>query len=381
MGCRAGSVVIPPDRHRVDGRDWTLVRAWPRSLNVVPLELADPAGGRVAGQWFADPSEADREARRTPGSRLGDDGRLVVQPGGVDRKLGGLAATVAAGGTLLAHRPNRRAVVRTDAGRFLKLTRAGRASELAHRHELLAAALDGHARVPPVLSVADDRLELGSLDGEEPLEHAARTSTAWDRGWEATGACLARLATSSMTIELPRHDATAELEVTVAWVERAVTAGRLPPRDLGPSLLALPDRAEPPTGIAHRDLHDGQLLFGPGRPGILDADTLAYAEPALDLANLLVHLDLRVDQGLLSGVDRRRATDALLAGAAPEAATLRRLPHHQLACRLRLAGVYAFRPRWHALALRWYEAAVADGVGIGRRASSGHDPRVVHGRG
>lgn len=371
--------MIPPDRHRVDGRDWTLVRAWPRSLEAIPLELAAPAGGQVVGQWFADVSEADREARRTPGSRVGDDGRLVLQPGGVDRKLGDLAAVVAAGGALLAHRPNRRAVVRTAAGRFLKLTRPGRAFELARRHELLAAVLAGQARVPPVLSVTDDRLELGPLHGDEPLDHAGRASSAWERGWEATGACLAQLATGPRGLDLPTHDATAEVEVTETWVHRAVAAGRLPPRDLGPSLLPLHDGAESPTGLAHRDLHDGQLLFGSGRPGILDADTLAYAEPALDLANLLVHLDLRVDQGRLSSIDRHRAAAALLVGAAPDDATRQRLPHHQLACRLRLAGVYAFRPRWHGLARRWFEAALAEGADPAFTARGAARPEVVNG--
>lgn len=55
------------------------------------------------------------------------------------------------------------------------------------------------------------------------------------------------------------------------------------------------------------------------------------------------------------------------------------LPHHQLACRLRLAGVYAFRPRWHDLARRWYEAALADGVDAGSRPGGRERPEAVQG--
>jgi hypothetical protein len=354
----ADRLVIPPDHHRVEGEIWHLVRAWPRSTSEVPLELASPDGRRVTGRWFADPTQADRERARTPGGQAGDDGHLVLHPDGVDRKLPHLAAALAAGGQLIAHRPQRRAVVRTRSGTYRKLTRAGRAPALAVRHRQLAAALEGIAEVPTVLEVGDDHVELAPLSGAGPLDADVRHGTVWERSWERVGAGLAALAAATPEPEVRHHGAGDEAEVTRSWVRRAVAAGRLPDADLTAVLAPLTADARPPAALAHRDLHDGQLLFSGARLGILDPDTLAIADPALDLANLLVHLDLRVDQGLLASPQRHRARAALLEAAAPTPATRRRLPHFEAACRLRLAGVYAFRPRWQALAGRWYADAL-----------------------
>jgi aminoglycoside phosphotransferase (APT) family kinase protein len=162
--------------------------------------------------------------------------------------------------------------------------------------------------------------------------------------------------------ELPTHDAQAEAEVTRGWVERAVRAGRLPATDIDPALHALREQEATSPGCAHRDLHDGQLLLTDDRLGVLDPDTLCRAEPALDLANLLVHLDLRVAQGLLSPLDRTDIRSAILRGAAPSTSTQHRLPAYDRACRLRLAAVYAFRPRWHALARRWFTDTLASPI-------------------
>ena len=69
-------------------------------------------------------------AGRSPdGSCLG-----VRQPDGADRKLPGLASLVRDSAVLLAHRPGRRAVVRTTCGHYVKVTRPGRAEPLAACH-------------------------------------------------------------------------------------------------------------------------------------------------------------------------------------------------------------------------------------------------------
>jgi hypothetical protein len=348
-----------PDRFLVDGAAWPLRRAWPRSSDVCPLELERPDGGTVVGQWFASETDARRELGRTPGARAGDDQRLVLQPDGADRKLAGLAALVGDGAQLLAHRPGRRAVVRLASGRYVKVVRPGRAGLMAGRHETLAELVAGLADVPEVLGVGDDRVELAAVSGVPPLSLAACAPVAWREAWRQVSAVLVRMAGADPD-GLPVHDAAAEVEVTLSWVARAVAAGRLPERVVDPRLASLLEGAPTVLGAAHRDLHDGQLLVADGRLGLLDPDTLAAAEPALDLANLLVHLQLRVDQGLLGSEPAREAT-AILWGAVERLppGTNDRVAAYARATRLRLAAVYSLRPRWHELALRWFDAAIS----------------------
>lgn len=346
-----------PDRFLVDGTVWSLRRAWPRSPDVCPLELERPAGGTVVGQWFASAQAARRELGRTRGARVGDDPRLVLQPDGADRRLPGLAALVGDGAELLAHRPGRRAVVRLPSGRYVKVVRDGRAAPLAARHQALSALVAGLADVPEVLAVADDRVELAAVSGVTPMVLAGSDPVAWREAWHQVSALLVRFAGADPQ-GLPVHDAAAEVEVTRGWVSRAVGAGRLPERDLGRPLASLRDGAPSTLGTAHRDLHDGQLLVADGRLGLLDPDTLAAAEPALDLANLLVHLQLRVDQGLLAVEPAREATAILWdsVGCLPTG-TAARVAAYARATQLRLAAVYSLRPRWHDLAVGWFQEA------------------------
>lgn len=342
-----------PDRFTVDGVTWGLRRAWPRDPEVCPLELEDREGRTIVGQWFADPDTATRERRRTPGSRSGDDLRLVLQPGGADRQLPGLAPAIRSGAELVAHRPGRRAVVRTPTGRYVKYTRPGRAGHLANQHRSLGSLAVGLASVPEVTGVGEDHVELAALPGCSVLELAEGDVTRWRAIWHDVGRLLDRLGASPPE-GLPLHDAEAEAAVTRRWVERAVATGRLPERPIDRPLEPLTTGRRSRIGVAHRDLHDGQLVIDGGQLGILDPDTLAGAEPALDLANLLVHLQLRVEQGLLSPARAEVATAALSAATTcdPE-----RVSAYERACRLRLAAVYSLRPRWRELALRWFQAA------------------------
>jgi len=105
----------------------TLRRAWPRGDDRMALELVTAGGVILAGQSFtradatSDNQRAARVARRSqttvptatavalPGTGV------VLQAGGADRRLPALATVVAdPAATLVAHRPERRAVVRLD---------------------------------------------------------------------------------------------------------------------------------------------------------------------------------------------------------------------------------------------------------------------------
>lgn len=118
-------------------------------------------------------------------------------------------------------------------------------------------------------------------------------------------------------------------------------------------LTALPEPAWVP---AHRDLHDKQLLAVGDRVGLLDLDTLCRADPALDLANLLAPLRLRVLQGRCPPKIAARCAAVLLrtAGLRAEPAAL---DTYTAASLLRLAAVYTFRPGPAALPHRLAAAA------------------------
>jgi hypothetical protein len=75
-------------------------------------------------------------------------------------------------------------------------------------------------------------------------------------------------------------------------------------------------------------------------------------DPALDVANLLVHLELRSRQQHCSPGRSQRAAAAFLEGYQPGPELWDRVAAYALATRVRLACVYAFRPRWRSLAPR-----------------------------
>ena len=105
--------------------------------------------------------------------------------------------------------------------------------------------------------------------------------------------------------------------------------------------------------MAHRDLHDGQWLMSGDRPCLLDFDLLCRAEPELDPANFLAHLELRRMQHptVISERDVAACGEAFLDGFGCGYASDRRarLAFYQAATFARLALVYQLRPRWSKL--------------------------------
>ena len=92
-----------------------------------------------------------------------------------------------------------------------------------------------------------------------------------------------------------------------------------------------------------------------GTVGMLDLDTMAAGEPALDVANMLVHFELRALQGQCAPQPASRAAAAFLEGYEPGADVAARIDAYRNATRLRLACLYALRPPWRHLAPKLLE--------------------------
>ncbi|WP_163541839.1 phosphotransferase family protein [Occultella kanbiaonis] len=336
-----------------------LERAMPRAVDHALLMVRTDSGASVAGQWFADRDRAAHVASATvlrPGAtphvhRVGD--RVILQPGGTDRRLPALQALASAPGAhLVAHRPERRGVVRHEADGhtvFTKVVRPGRTAGLV---DTLAAVTAAGVRAPRVLGSDQTTVTTAALPGHtlhDALAAPDADAASLTRVGHAVGVVLRRLhEVPAPPREAARHDGAAEIAVTRRWLGLARAYGALPRSAADPfAMLARAEGALVPCTrpvLLHRDLHDKQLLTAGDDVGMLDLDLLAVGDPAVDLANLLVHLELRAKQGLTSRSLAYACADGVLRGYRPTAVERTTLPGYALATRLRLLALYAFRP-------------------------------------
>lgn len=181
--------------------------------------------------------------------------------------------------------------------------------------------------------------ELLTTDAARPAARAAgRAIAALHAAEPPPGAC-------------GRHAAAEEAAVLQAWLQHlaayAPVLGRTTAAAANDTLRALADSPATETVLLHRDLHDKQIFVDPdGRVGLLDFDTLATGPAAIDVANLLAHLELRGLQGVVPAQRARAVAAELLTGYASFRDVPDGLEIWIDAVRLRLACVYAFRPRW-----------------------------------
>ncbi|CAN5359699.1 hypothetical protein BH20ACT9_BH20ACT9_00700 [soil metagenome] len=104
-------------------------------------------------------------------------------------------------------------------------------------------------------------------------------------------------------------------------------SGALAASDPAPELLLISGAREArarlagppgPPVMVHRDFYDKQAFVGnDGRVELLDFDTLARGEAALDVANALAHVELRVLQARLARPAADRVAAAFLEGYRP----------------------------------------------------------------
>ncbi|MDN5687805.1 MAG: phosphotransferase [Brachybacterium sp.] len=343
---------LVPARVLADGTVWEVARAWPDDGRGLPLELrADdgPSGGRGL-----------RGARLDPTT-----GSATVFAPGTDPRLPGLARRLAADpdASVVSHRPGKRAVVRIGAPgdpageRYVKIVRPGRAGRI---HDALtrASSFDGPFRLQREVAADEESSTTAALTGTTLHEELSLADGTWRRAWRDT--LLAWAEALAAAPAEPRdgtiHGPAEEIAVLETWRRRAADvdpAGAAMRESAAGAARRELSRLETPAqpSLIHRDLHDKQILHAPGlAPGLLDVDTTALGDPALDLANLRAHTGWRELQEIWSPeharVVREEIDAAALRGRIP-AATLAAYEAGTLA---RLACVYAFRPRWRVLA-------------------------------
>lgn len=336
-----------------------LSRCAPRGDDRLLADFRTPRGEVVAGQWHADPARAAAVARRTaavagPGDVTVTGGHLVLQRGGADRRLPVLRDLARApGAVLVSHRPERRGVVRLADGDYTKVVPPSKIGTVASTSSATATPADLALQLPTVVDVDATRgtVTTRGLPGRTlALRLADRSVSDGDLAADLVdvGAGL-RSFHHAPWPQGPSgpHDAAAELDVTRGWLARATAFGLLPREAWEPRLRSAAARlsGDPPTLVrVHRDLHDKQLVLAAGRPpGLLDLDLATSGEAALDLANLLAHLELRQLQGRCDVTRARVCAEAFLSGYAPDPRTRARIDGYHATTRCRLAAVYAFR--------------------------------------
>ncbi|WP_156911208.1 phosphotransferase [Arthrobacter sp. CAL618] len=385
------------------GRQLNVHRAWPRDGGRLTFEAMDTDGGQIrAGTIEADgvvrlaPFAEDPVLSGLPGAAA--LGQLLVhryKRRAVVRDNAGFTKLLAPGkaeGVAVAHRWMRTLAhpsgivvpdvvvqhpgsVTLTAVHGTSLHELGRGST-AGRHADGASSGDGDA---PSDGPGND----GGIDTSAGIGILAETSIwdvagTWEMAWQQWAQLWPRLAVAQDRFEpgsvgqesvgqgsvaLPAHTARDECHTVARWVNQVQEFEALP---VAPARLqrasaqvarllisGVPQQAV----LSHRDLHDKQLLFNPdsGAVGLIDCDTVSVAEPALDLANLLVHVDFRRAQGVYSAAAAQTAKQAVLTAADAIGVSDQRLEAYAAATRLRLACLYAFRPQYRALAHQWFE--------------------------
>lgn len=256
---------------------------------------------------------------------------------------------------LLSYRPHVRATcaVETADGSlvFARASAERRRFERVLAAQRFASRLEGPDGPLFARAVAEDERRgivfVEAIAGPTLCERLSEGRPPTPSAIRAVARTLATLAESDPA-PLPRQDPVDEAEVAAWFVTRAreVHPGAGEAERLLPALF---DRAcaleEGVAAVCHRDLHDKQVVLSGAAVRLLDPDTLSAADPLFDLANLLVHLELRVLQGRVPKATAHGLRSALLEelerlGATPDP---RRLAFHAACTWLRLSGVYALR--------------------------------------
>lgn len=300
-------------------------------------------------------------------------GHVRELPYGTDAKLPELAGDLREPGSqLLVHRAGKRAVV-MHSGRVSKHLKPVKVRSVVTASAAVGnlASASGFT-VAEVISTGHARVDFSQVAGRSLFQLADQGLEAWSHfalNWSAfleRGSAAYRsgeaLHSPQGNYRPPVHSANEEALVLEQWVghtEAYNAFSGLSDRSIGGAeLSAAAQRVAHELRsteihsdyvLLHRDLHDKQLLWDGTSLGIIDLDTAAYGEAALDVGNLLAHVELRATQGIYSRAFSAHIIKNLEQLAAKCAIPETRLELYRQAARVRIACVYSFRPsaqRW-----------------------------------
>lgn len=355
---------VPAEIRDLKDKRWRVIRSWPQV---------------TAGDYVMEVFRPERTGVRA--ARF-QSGQFHVLPAGRDRSLPELVQ-VSPLGEVIVHRAQKRAVVRSG-DQYFKVFRQNYAPEAATRHTLMARILAAEFLTPEVLSYTPGCLTLSALTGrslfelgQDPAVNQAAFERAWrqwSQGWVRQQELARSPALRPIAEKLPPRPAAIELENLQRLVDLwLVHAGDIP--EAGEQRQAVREAArqvadqlllsEPdPLVWSHGDLHDKQIFVqAPGAPlGLLDFDEAGRAEAAADLANLALHLQLRLGQRRLTAERYQFARGQVIAAAEGLGVTPARFEAYARATRLRLGCLYSFRPQWTALAGTFLSGAADEGL-------------------
>ena len=404
-----------------------LDHCWPRSSEHMLLDYVSDDGARIAGQWFNDRRRLERVARATAQSAVTCRTAVVVYPelgvllqaGGADRRLPGLAELVATpGAKLLVHRPEKRAVVLLErpGGRcYAKVVRPKRANRLARKFLAVRQLTSDAFTVPELLEIdvaagvtiwsalpgVTLRELLFGSDGRgtargmtevhsRTQQRRGASSPPGERYLQAAAQGVGRALRTLHGAVPPPNTTSHGVVDEISWLEnRLERIEQFTPRMYGPCRAAatgvfenlVADRS--PLVLVHRDFSDSQVLIDArGRVGLLDFDTLALGEAALDLARLLVCLQWRAAPRRCLMELAQMVAAGFLEGYGADPAVYRRLNAYTDAAYLRWACREALLSRKASVTRAWLARigqpvfGMTEGERPGRRIVC-HSPQLL----
>ena len=266
----------------------------------------------------------------------------------------------------LAYRPERRAVLRVQVANSIwtrslvvKLAKPARAKSLFDRLQNLEQAgfhssANHSIAVPHPIACSPQGL-LWQEDVPDPSLHDLFGSDGFVSGCRAAAITLNKLHSTSIP-ELPIHRPAEEIRL----LEKVSARLMVIYPEIGERVRNIwsrighdaPDGGDSQTVPVHRDYFDKQVLIGSDRTTLLDLDTLAQGDPAIDVGNFLAHLTLRGDQ---SPAETHRIVACrqtfIETYQISQTQFWNRVSWWEFATLLRLVCVYVLRPRWQEMAL------------------------------
>lgn len=287
-------------------------------------------------------------------------GNAWVSPYATDAKLPDLRPPYSA--TLAVHRWGKRAVIIGSEG-VVKYLRRGKAQGIAEATRTLARMCEeAGLGAATVTEVGEAHVSFDLLPGQT-LHSLGEDGLA---GWQALAEHWPALARQNA--DLPAHTPEKEAHVIQTWHKHALRHDSL--ASLGMLGVAVdevcralndPEQCTPHSQwvSTHRDLHDKQFLWDGTTLSVLDLDTAARAEGALDLGNLRAHIELRILQGRFPAHMRAALVETIDSIADALGVSTQRLATYEQASRLRLAFVYSFRPSAQRWLPEWVDTTLA----------------------